>query len=129
MGDFRFLFTAQHYDEVVEFYRDTMSLPVVRSWDDNGRGTILAASGTGQIEIFAGDAATDLSQNHLAWEVDDIDGAHQALTSAGVTCSAPPADQPWGHRNASFVAPQGLAITLFEDRLAQADTTTSGANP
>lgn len=113
MGQFRFLFTAADYDEVVGFYRDTMGLDVVRSWDDDGRGTILAASGTGQIEIFDGPSPADLGEVQLAWEVDDIDGTHQRLTESGVGCDVAPTDRPWGHRNASYRAPQGLTITLF----------------
>jgi uncharacterized glyoxalase superfamily protein PhnB len=84
------------------------------SWDDHGRGTIISAAGEGQIEFFAGDeSAETLSGAALAWEVEDIDDQYSRLVTAGVEFKQPPADQPWGHRNATLSAPQGLNITLF----------------
>lgn len=113
MAQFRFLFTAQDYDETVRFYTETLRLPVVHAWDDHGRGTIVAAAGTGQIEIFDGDPAAPVSGVALAWEIGDVDAEHERLSAAGVRFVAGPADQPWGHRNATLEAPEGLLITLF----------------
>jgi catechol 2,3-dioxygenase-like lactoylglutathione lyase family enzyme len=114
MAEFRFVFTAADYDTTVAFYTEKMGLPVLRSWDDHGRGTIISAAGEGQIEFFAGDeSAETLSGAALAWEVEDIDDQYSRLVTAGVEFKQPPADQPWGHRNATLSAPQGLNITLF----------------
>lgn len=114
MAEFRFIFTAVDYDSTVAFYVEKMGLPVLRSWDDHGRGTIISAAGEGQIEIFGGDDNTEpLSGAALAWEVEDIDADHARLVAAGVEFVAAPTDQPWGHRNATVIAPEGLTITLF----------------
>ncbi len=114
MSEFRVLFTAADYDTTVAFFTETMGLPVLRSWDDNGRGTIISAAGEGQIEIFAGDeSSANLRGAALAWQVDDVDQRCARLEAAGVEFVAPPADQPWGHRNATFTGPEGLTITLF----------------
>ncbi len=114
MGQFRFLFTARDYDATVDFYTDTLGLAVVHQWDDHGRGTIVAASGTGQIEIFeGGDVVEPVAGAALAWEVDDVDSIHAALRQKGVEVLGEPQDQPWGHRNFSFRAPENLHITLF----------------
>lgn len=114
MPEFRVLFTAADYDNTVAFYTDTMGLPVLRSWDDHGRGTIISAAGEGQIEIFAGDDGTvSPSGVALAWEVDDVDTYCSRLLAAEVEFVAPPTDQPWGHRNVTFKAPENLTITLF----------------
>ncbi|MDH3753122.1 MAG: VOC family protein [Acidimicrobiia bacterium] len=114
MGQFRFLFTAHDYEGTVAFYTTTLGLPVVHSWDDDGRGTIVTAAGSGQIEIFDGDAdAAPPAGVALAWEVEDIDAEYAALSARGVEFLGPPQDQPFGHRNATFSAPENLTITLF----------------
>ncbi len=114
MGQFRFLFTARDYDATVGFYTDTLGLRVVHQWDDHGRGTIVAASGSGQIEIFAGDGdVTPLAGAALAWEVDDVDSTYVALRAEGVEFLGEPQDRPWGHRNVTLQAPEHLLITLF----------------
>lgn len=114
MTQFRFLFTTAHYDNTVAFYADTMGLPVLRSWDDNGRGTILTAAGSGQIEIFEGDDTTEPPRGvALAWEVDDVDAQYDRLRAAGVEFDTPPTLQPWGYRTITLTAPENLSITLF----------------
>ena len=115
MPDFRFVFTAQDYERTVAFYRDQLGLPVVSSWDDHGRGTILAA-GDGQIEIFGHDGDGSPPRVHgarIAWEVADVDAEIDRLRSRGVPVVSEPADQSWGHRNAGIEDPDGLPITLY----------------
>lgn len=114
MPAFRFIFTAQNYERSVTFYTKKLGLPVVTSWDEHGRGTIVAAA-EGQIEIFApGDkVAPRVSGAAIAWEVDEIDTRIDALRSAGVKVLEGPTDRPWGHRNATIEDPDGLRITLF----------------
>ncbi len=113
MAQFRFIFTARDYENTVSFFTDTMGLSVVHSWDDHGRGTIVAAA-DGQIEMFDGDAsATPIAGVAMAWEVDDIDTLHRTLSERGVHFLDDPRDQPWGHRNATLSGPEKLSITLF----------------
>lgn len=113
MAQFRFVFTARDYDATVRFYTITLGLPVVHSWDDHGAGTIVAAA-DGQIEMFDGDPDSDvISGVALSWEVDSVDEEYERLLALGVEFLAPPQDQPWGHRNVTFAAPEGLVITLF----------------
>lgn len=113
MTQFRFLFTSNRYEETVSFSTETMGLPVVRSWDDSGRGTIIAATGDSQIEIFEGETAPLLDNVALAWEVVEVASLHTDLLDAGVSFDGPPVVQPWGHLNCTLEAPHGLNITLF----------------
>lgn len=113
MAQFRFLFTSDCYEETVVFYAETMGLPIVRSWTDNGRGTIVAATGDSQIEIFEGEPSDPLSNVALSWEVDDVNERYRDLVQAGVAFDGPPVVQPWGHLNCTLEAPHGLNITLF----------------
>lgn len=116
MRQFRFVFTASDFDRSVSFYRDVLRLPVVASWDENGRGIIFNAAGTGSIEILeqVGTGAAPVpSGMKLSWEIDDIDAEIGRLADAGVAVVEPPSDRPWGHRNATIHDPDGLVISLF----------------
>lgn len=115
MPEFRFLFTAQDYERTVAFYTEALGLPVVASWDDHGRGTIVAAA-DGEIEIFGHDGPGEpprVNGAAIAWEVDDVDVEIDRLRSSGVAVVKDPADRPWGHRSAVIEDPDGLRITLF----------------
>lgn len=46
--------------------------------------------------------------------VDDVDSAYEALKERGVSFLAPPADQPWGMRNATFFDPDGHRFELAQ---------------
>ena len=113
MAQFRFRFTANAFQETVAFYTETMGLPIVHSWTDHGRGTIVATTGESQIEIFEGQICDPVSNVALAWEVLDITGLYTNLFTAEVSFDGPPVVQPWGHLNCSLVAPHDLNITLF----------------
>ncbi|RMH76828.1 MAG: VOC family protein [Actinomyces sp.] len=114
MAEFRVLYTSDAYEESVAFYTRRLGLEVVASWDDHGRGTIVAATDGGEIEIFAGDGTAEPPRGvALAWEVDDVDERFRTLAARGVEFLSPPTDQPWGHRNATLAGPDGLTITLF----------------
>jgi len=113
MAQFRFLFNSNTYEETVAFYTETLSLPVVHSWTEPDRGTIVAAADDAQIEIFEGETAGPLSNVALAWEVADINDLYTNLAAAGVSFDGPPVVRPWGHLNCTLEAPHGLKITLF----------------
>ena len=116
MGDFRFVMTASDYDASVEFFTEKLELPIVHSWDDHGRGTIVQAA-DGQIEIFGhqGEGSPQpVSGAIIAFEIDDANARYDQLQTKGVTLLSEPADQPYGHRNFMVEAPDGLVITMFE---------------
>jgi catechol 2,3-dioxygenase-like lactoylglutathione lyase family enzyme len=115
MPEFRFLFTAQDYQRSVDFYTEALGLPVVASWDDHGRGTIVAAA-DGEIEIFGHDgpgAPPRVTGAAIAWQVADVDAEIVRLRRAGAAILEEPTDRSWGHRNAVISDPDGLRITLF----------------
>lgn len=114
MAEFRVLYTSDDYEKSVAFYTERLGLEVVTSWDDHGRGTIVAATDGGEIEIFAGDGSAESPRGvALAWEVDDVDECFRTLSGRGVEFLSPPTDQPWGHRNTTLAGPDGFTITLF----------------
>lgn len=113
MSKFRFIFTTDHFDRAADFYGRIIGLPTVVAFDDNGRGVIFEVNESAQIEIFEGSEPSDRPpQIRMAWEVSDVDSLIDRLS--GVSISEPPADRPWGHRNATILDPDGLQITFFQ---------------
>ncbi len=49
----------------------------------------------------------------LAFEVEDVDGAHAAAVAAGVTSFQAPADRSWGERTAYVLDPDGGLVELL----------------
>ena len=52
----------------------------------------------------------------VAFEVEDVEAATDALVDAGATLVAPPVVTPWNSLNSRLEAPADLQITLFEER-------------
>ena len=116
MAEFRVAWVAHDYEASVAFFRDTMGLEVLRSFEEGGRGTILLAA-DGQIEIFAPDdpdVSPGVTGATLAWEVADADGVHADVAGRGAVTSGTPTMQPWGHKNFSVEGTDGWTITLYE---------------
>ena len=128
MALFRFLFQPSDYDAAVHFFAETMGLPVVHSWDDDGLGTILQAPGA-QIELFGSNGVNDpdpAERPHrptgagdgidvgLLWEVDDVDALAERLAGLGVEIVSGPTDQPWGMRSMTVRGPDRILLTVAQ---------------
>ncbi len=116
MAEFRVAWVAHDYDATVAFFRDTMGLEVLRSFEEGGRGTILLAA-DGQIEVFAADdpgASPGITGATLAWEVSDADVAHAEVTGRGAVALNEPTMKVWGHKSFAVEGPDGWTITLYE---------------
>lgn len=125
--EFRFVFHAHDYDKSVAFYRDSLNMEVVSSWDRaDSKGTLLRASESTIIEIFGapqGDPPfdyppADQSGMSLAFRVENVEGLHQQLLDSSAEITEPPTQKPWGHYSVKCKDPDGLPITLFELRKA-----------
>jgi predicted enzyme related to lactoylglutathione lyase len=115
MGDFRFLYTTDRYDDARRFYGEVLAWPLVHAWDDEtGRGSIFRAGGDGCVEVLAGpDGTPPPAGAAIAVEVPDVDGLRRRLVDAGVSIAQPVADQPWGHRTFGVYDPAGVPVTFF----------------
>jgi catechol 2,3-dioxygenase-like lactoylglutathione lyase family enzyme len=114
MGDFRFLYATDRYDECRRFYGEVLGWPVVTSWDDDGRGTVFRAGGDGCVEVAeAPPGSPGPSGVSIAVEVPDVDSLHADLARQGVTASQALADQRWGHRSVGVVDPAGVPVVFF----------------
>lgn len=112
------------YARSKRFYTEVLGLPVI---DENWRAERrswkldLAVPGGGQIELFSfpepparPSTPEAAGLRHLAFAVDDLDGAVAALEAAGVAVEAVRVDPHTGARFTFFKDPDGLPLELYE---------------
>jgi lactoylglutathione lyase len=121
--ELRVVLTVDDFDAAAAFYRDALGLDELGPWEaEDGRIVILEA-GRATIELVdEGQAAAidaiEVGRRvsgpvRLALEVDDSDGAAEALTKAGGELLGSPVETPWRDRNVRVRAPDGMQLTLF----------------
>lgn len=133
--ELRVVLTAENYETAVRFWRDTLGLPEIQSFEGPGGGGTLLAAGQATLEILARPAAVAVEKVEtgktapppgirLALEVADSDETRAHLEDHGARRVAKPVTTPWGHRNVRLQGPEGIQFTLFTvlppDQQAQA---------
>lgn len=122
MKELRLALTVADYDAALAFYRDTLGLPLLEAWSEDGRVALLDA-GRATLELLDAThaAAVDTFEVgrrvagpvRIALEVDDSTAVADALEAAGATRLGGPVETPWQHRNVRLEAPDGMQLTLF----------------
>jgi glyoxylase I family protein len=107
-----------------DFYVRVLGLPVVAENFREERGSWkldLAVPGGGQVELFSfPDVPPRPSRpeaaglRHLAFAVEDVDAAVDALSAEGVTVEPVRVDPHTGRRFTFFADPDGLPLELYE---------------
>ncbi len=123
----RLVLRVDNFDEAVRFYRDVLGLREEAAFSNgpDAHGIVLAA-GRATLELFdaAQQAAVDdlevgrqvAPRIRVAFEVDDGPGTATRLVDAGAIEVAPPTVTPWNSVNARLDTPDGLHVTVFEER-------------
>ncbi len=122
----RLMSTVRHtrnYEAMVDFYRETLEMEPVLSWEEpDNRGTLLspgAAVENAVIEVIElGEEAVpgiEPVNVMLSIEVEDVDAWHDELASAGVRIARGLEDAPWGHRSFGVDDPDGFRIWFYQD--------------
>jgi catechol 2,3-dioxygenase-like lactoylglutathione lyase family enzyme len=134
--------TVSNLEKSLEFYRDVLGLELVmteesqRSQDDRSdnlgvpRAQVklaLLRAGDAQVELIEYVAAggrpfdrknNDVGTMHIAFQVDDIDAAYQAMLAQGVRFTAPPATIPAGPMKGwkwtYFFDPDGVSLEIIQ---------------
>ena len=123
----RLVLRVDNFDEAVRFYRDVLGLREEAAFSNGpeAHGIVLDA-GRATLELF--DAAQHTAVDDLevgrrvaprirvAFEVDDGPGTATRLVDAGAIEVAPPTVTPWNSVNARLDTPDGLHVTVFEER-------------
>jgi lactoylglutathione lyase len=121
--ELRVALTVSDYEQALAFYRDTLGLPVVESWDtDEGGGAVLDA-GSATLELLSPGQSDVVDRVEvgertsgpvrLALEVEDSAETAKRLVNAGAERVGEPVVTPWNHRNVRVRAPDGMQLTLF----------------
>ena len=123
--EMRVVVTAEDYATAVAFYRDTLGLPQLASFDDGAGHVVILDAGRATLELSDVPHAEHIDQvevgrrvaGHIrvAFEVADVAAATDQLTDAGATLIAPPTPTPWRSVNSRLEAPGGLQLTLFQN--------------
>ena len=101
----------------VAFYRDVIGLPVkfeTPQWTE-------MATGNATLALHVSKAGNPQPQEHRAgmcrpgFAVPDLDAFHARMTQHGVVCAQPP-KATFGVRIAQYVDPDGLIISVSEQR-------------
>jgi guanine deaminase len=121
--ELRLAVTVAEYERALAFYRDTLGLPVVETWDGpDGSGAVLDA-GHATLELLSREQAEHVDRIEVgervagpirvALEVEDSARVAEELVAAGAEALAAPVVTPWQHQNVRVRAPDGLQLTLY----------------
>ncbi|MCV7134775.1 VOC family protein [Mycobacterium hodleri] len=93
-------------------YVETLGLAEVMN---HGWILTLADDAGHQISLVTRDLTAPVNPD-LSVEVDDVDGAHAAAVSAGLTIVHPLTDEEWGVRRFFFEDPSGNVVNVLSHR-------------
>lgn len=92
------------------FYQDILGLDVVM---DHGWITTYGTATPMKVQLsIASEGGSGTSVPDLSIEVDDIDAAFEAMSSAGFSIEYGPADEPWGVRRFYVRDPFGKLVNI-----------------
>ena len=128
MAEFRYVYSADAYDDSVAFYRDVLGAEQVDGWERGPRqpwGHLC-----GRRRLHRGDRSAALEwlgelgqprdtlrgragAGWLLIEVDDVDAFHERLREQGADIIESPRDLSWGHRDFGVREPGGMTLYFF----------------
>ena len=101
----------------IRFYRDGLGLELTEEWDDVGRGAILHASSTAEVELIEVEELADPPEPRttLGLQVgeDEVDAIYGRLEAAGARLKAPPRVREWGMRGFGSFDPSGVPVNVY----------------
>ena len=126
----RLVLETADLDAALAFYRDTLGLPELESYQGEGGARVailgipsatLELANAAQVamidEVEVGrEAAHPFPLRvRVAFEVQDAAATTAALVAAGAGPVAPPTRTPWNSLNARMEGPDGLQLTAFQE--------------
>ncbi len=125
----RIVLTTRDFSATKRMLQNGLQLVTEKEWhDENGNGIVLGA-GHATIEVLdeADAALTDRVEvgqvTHmpvrLAMHVGDVASASGTLRTHGATALGEAKPTPWGHFNQRLQTPDGVQMTLYEERMVE----------
>lgn len=127
--ELRVAVTVENLDEIVAFYRDTFGLEKVFDWNNpDGRGVVLKIDHA-TLELVDSAQAETIDRVEagkrvsgkvrFAIGVESVPQTALALIERGASAVNEPVLTPWGDYNQRVQSPDGMQITLFEEKPAE----------
>jgi lactoylglutathione lyase len=121
--ELRVALTVDDYEDALRFYRDVLGLPVIESWEDDGKDGAILDAGRATLEVLSR-SQTELVDEieaggqpsgavRFALEMENSVAAAERLESGGAERIGGPVVMPWQHRNVRLRAPDGMQLALF----------------
>lgn len=127
----RVALTALDYERLRQFYTVGLGLEPDQVWTHGEYEGLMLEMGRGTLEIFDEGYAGYVDELEVgerlsgrvrfALQVPDLQTAIDRLLANGATLVHPPVLTPWGDYNARLQDPDGLQVTLFQEREAGED--------
>jgi uncharacterized glyoxalase superfamily protein PhnB len=124
--ELRVCMTTADYDRLVKFYCEGLGVEPAQVWADNVGKALMIDMGKASLEIIdevQADSVDDIEagkrvsgQIRFALQVPDLAAAMDRFIATGATLLHPPVVTPWGDRNVRLQDPDGMQITLFEEK-------------
>ncbi|NML37613.1 VOC family protein [Chitinophaga sp. G-6-1-13] len=122
--ELRLVLTVDNLEEIIRFYRDTVGLPVSKSWNEETGSGIILEAGKASLELIDAKHAATIDAIEVGRRVagpvrlalnvgKDIETATATLTAAGAEVISPVTTAPWS-RVSRLKDPAGMQLTLFE---------------
>jgi catechol 2,3-dioxygenase-like lactoylglutathione lyase family enzyme len=102
----RIIVSVADLDRALALYRDALGFQEKYRADD------IVALGEPELLLHRRTPTPGLAGVAASYLVDDVDAATAAAEKAGATVLDPPADQPWGERQAVLADPDGHVFCL-----------------
>jgi methylmalonyl-CoA/ethylmalonyl-CoA epimerase len=122
--ELRVALTTDAFERLVRFYRDGLGLKPAEVWPEDQGRALVVDMGRATLEVFDETQARTVDQIEVgqrisgqvrfALQVPNLDASIERLTAHGATLVHPPVETPWGDRNARFLDPDDMQITLFQ---------------
>jgi catechol 2,3-dioxygenase-like lactoylglutathione lyase family enzyme len=124
-GQFRFSYFTPDYETTVAFYRDSLGLPVIETWEHNpeDRGTLFGAA-SWLIEVLTRPESGDSSHfwderpsqgAFMMIEAEDVERVYRRVIEKNLPIQRELTTQTWGHRSFCVREPNGLTLYYFSE--------------
>jgi predicted enzyme related to lactoylglutathione lyase len=103
-------------EESVRFYRDAIGLRLIGEWSNMGRGALLEASETAQLELVEMEAVPDVDEPRTAigLMITGVDEVYERVVAFGAKVKAAPRTRAWGMYGFGAFDPNGVPVNIYE---------------